>query len=200
MSRFLFTCIEDTYWERRVYGTQWYFQKEGDLSTNYAHSRTLCHGIRSLIWPSWWTVQSVGICNKKEVSGFCRGNNRKSRRELPACPNRGRFRSNYGYKLSMWFPWLYLIVGMPAMGVEELSSCMGRATKREKNNQTVVLEATCKGELWIWNCNSGCRGSMDDIRTWDCSKLVQKIFKGMMVPDFENRLNDKLYSLCYYVV
>lgn len=72
--------------------------------------------------------------------------------------------------------------------------------KGKEKKPTVVLEAISDGESWIWGCNFGSPGSMNDINVLDSSILVEKILDGRMLPEFKYEINGRDRKLCYYLV
>lgn len=79
--------------------------------------------------------------------------------------------------------------------VQLAGQCKGKEKK-----PTIVLEAICDGELWIWACNYGNPGSMNDINILDASSIVEKVLNGELLPDFQFKVNGKPYSMLYYLV
>lgn len=72
--------------------------------------------------------------------------------------------------------------------------------KGKEKKPTVVLEAIADGELWIWGCNFGEPGSMNDLNVLDASKIVKDILEGKMLPEFSYTVNGTTRKLCYYLV
>ena len=72
--------------------------------------------------------------------------------------------------------------------------------KGKEKKPTVVLEAIADSELWIWGCNVGHPGSMNDLNVLDCSILVRDIMMDSMMPDFRYEVNNRSRDLCYYLV
>lgn len=72
--------------------------------------------------------------------------------------------------------------------------------KGKEKNLTVVLEAICDGVLWIWGCNFGSPGSMNDIKILDSSSIFKDIPDETMLHEFEYTVNGRMRRLCYYCV
>ena len=77
-------------------------------------------------------------------------------------------------------------------------SWAGQFRDKEKKS-TIVLEAIADPELYIWACNFGNPGSINDINVLDCSSIVKEIIEGKMLPEFEFEVNGNKRSLCYYL-
>ena len=60
--------------------------------------------------------------------------------------------------------------------------------KGKEKKPTVVLEAWADQELWIWHCNFGSPGSLNDINILDQSPVFQKILQGV-APSVKFRIN-----------
>lgn len=67
-------------------------------------------------------------------------------------------------------------------------------------NPAVALEAVADGELWIWAVIFGQPGSLNYLNVLECSKIVEKILKGELLPDFTYTVKGKKRKLCYYLV
>lgn len=78
-------------------------------------------------------------------------------------------------------------------------SWAGKFQGKEKK-PTVVLEAIADSELWIWGCNFGNHGSMNDINILNSSSLYQSILEGNMLPSFEYTINNRKKNQLYYLV
>lgn len=72
--------------------------------------------------------------------------------------------------------------------------------KGKEKQPTVVLEAIADGELWIWGCNFGSPGSLNDINVLDTSPLRSAILEGKVLPGFKYVLNNKTRECTYYLV
>lgn len=72
--------------------------------------------------------------------------------------------------------------------------------KGKESKPTIVLEAVADGELYIWGCNFGHPGSMNDLNILDCSTIVEDILKGELLPDFSYTVNGVTRTLGYWLV
>lgn len=78
--------------------------------------------------------------------------------------------------------------------MEEFSRGVGGAIQGEKEDAKIVLDAIADSELWIWGCNFGKPGSLNDINIRDTSPLVTDILLGRMLPEYAFEINNKTIS------
>ena len=71
--------------------------------------------------------------------------------------------------------------------------------KGKEKKPTVVLEAICDGELWIWHMFFGSPGSLNDINSLDYSPTMQNIRAGSFPPRFPFVVNGKKRTMLYYL-
>lgn len=63
---------------------------------------------------------------------------------------------------------------------------------RGKNKKpTVVLEAACNGELWIWHAHFGFPGLINDTNLLDISLIIKKIIGGSFPPSIQYTINGR---------
>jgi len=63
--------------------------------------------------------------------------------------------------------------------------------KGKEKKPTVVLEAWADQSLWIWHCNFGSPGSLNDINILDQSPVFDKILK-VEAPKIQFNVDDKI--------
>lgn len=63
-----------------------------------------------------------------------------------------------------------------------------------------MLEDIYDGELWIWGCNVGSAGGMNDIHVLNTSSIASDMFYGRHITNFEYTINVLTRNLCYYLV
>ncbi|CDF37478.1 unnamed protein product [Chondrus crispus] len=71
--------------------------------------------------------------------------------------------------------------------------------KGKERNPTIVLEAICDGELWIWHAFFGSPGSLNDINVLDRSPTMERIIAGEFPPSIPYTLNKKQRTMPYYL-
>ncbi|CDF34444.1 unnamed protein product [Chondrus crispus] len=64
---------------------------------------------------------------------------------------------------------------------------------------TIVLEAICDGELWIWHAFFGSPGSLNDINVLDRSPTMERIIAGEFPASIPYTLNKKQRTMPYYL-
>ena len=67
--------------------------------------------------------------------------------------------------------------------VQQSGMALEFASPQFQKDRSIVLEAVADGELYIWGCNFGHPGSMNDLNILDCSTIVEDILKGTLLPD-----------------
>jgi Plant transposon protein len=67
---------------------------------------------------------------------------------------------------------------------------------------TIVLEAFCDYNLWIWHASFGWAGSLNDLNIWDRSDLYKTMQNGIMAQDldFEFVINGETFTSVYWLV
>lgn len=55
----------------------------------------------------------------------------------------------------------------------------------------IVFKAITVGKLWMWGCNFGNPGSMNDINTLNSASSYQDILKGKMIPNYKYSVSGK---------
>lgn len=71
--------------------------------------------------------------------------------------------------------------------------------KGKEKKPTIVLEAICDGELWIWHAFFGSPGSMNDINILDNSKTMERIIAGEFPPSVAYKVNGVIRLVPYYL-
>lgn len=71
--------------------------------------------------------------------------------------------------------------------------------KGEEKKPTIVLEAICDSELWIWHAFFGSPGSLNDINILDHSPTVEKIVAGEFPPSLYYEVNGVQRTIPYYL-
>jgi hypothetical protein len=74
--------------------------------------------------------------------------------------------------------------------------------KGKEKRPTIVLEAVCDYNLWIWHAAFGYAGSQNDINIWDQSPLLKSFIDGSfsIFVDFDFYLNDNLCNQLFLLV
>lgn len=70
--------------------------------------------------------------------------------------------------------------------------------KGKEKKPTLVLEAWADEELWIWHCNFGSPGSLNDLNILDRSPIFQNLLAGK-APAVKFTLNDTEYDMAYFL-
>lgn len=83
--------------------------------------------------------------------------------------------------------------------MEELPHSLAGQFKGKEKNPTIVLEAICDGELWIWHAFFGSPGTLNDINILDRSRTVGKIIAGDFAPSIPYEVNGTERTLPYYL-
>ncbi|CDF38544.1 unnamed protein product [Chondrus crispus] len=73
----------------------------------------------------------------------------------------------------------------------------GQFTRKEKK-PTVVLEAICDRELWIWHAFFGCPGSLNDLNVLNMSSTMASVLEGKHPPRFSFVVDGTTYNTPYY--
>lgn len=71
--------------------------------------------------------------------------------------------------------------------------------KGKEKKPTIVLEAICDAELWIWHCFFGSPGSLNDINVLDHSTTIERILAGHFPPHIQYKVNGVERTLPYYL-
>ena len=71
--------------------------------------------------------------------------------------------------------------------------------KGKEKKPTIVLEAFCDGELWIWHAFFGSPGSLNNINFLDRSSTMERIIAGEFPPSIPYTLNNKHRTMPYYL-
>lgn len=71
--------------------------------------------------------------------------------------------------------------------------------KGKEKKPTIVLEAICDAELWIWHAFFGSPGSQNDINVLDHSPTIGKILAGEFPPSIPFKINKVRRTLPYYL-
>ena len=76
------------------------------------------------------------------------------------------------------------------------------AFKGKEKKPSIVLEAMCDYNLWIWHSAFGYAGSQNDINIWEQSPLLQSFIDGTfsLDVDFEYEINGKVFTKLFLLV
>lgn len=116
------------------------------------------------------------------VKGFCREVVRTFGQEYMREPNEADLMRIMGINAARGFPGCIGSIDCQHWEWKNCPIAWAGQFKGKEKKPTVVLEAICDGELWIWHAHFGCPGSLNDINVLDTSKTLRKIIAGVFPP------------------
>jgi len=98
----------------------------------------------------------------------------------------------------LWISWNVRKLGLYALEMEKLSSCMEGTIHSWQWSPTIILEAVASQDLWIWHAFFGVAGANNDINVINQSPLFTERLQGCD-PQVEYYVNGRKYNIGYYL-